>query len=319
LLYTILKIPAQIAFYFYCRHLSVNSHSILKTEGPLLIAANHPNSFLDAIIVATLFKRPIYSLARGDAFTNRFVTFLLRSMKIMPVYRISEGAENLNENYSTFDKCKEIFKKNGIVLIFSEGLCLNEWHLRSLKKGTARLALDSWNQGIPLKILPLGINYHSFNSFGKNIILRFGSMITRKDIDTENIQGKSISSFNNTLKNKLQSLVIEIPINDNKKIKDNFYFPISKTVRILLSLPALAGFVIHAPLYIPIKFFIYKKTSHTVHYDSIMACALFLMYPIYLMAISLILFSLTCSWWCYSLVLVLPFFAWSYLQLKKQF
>lgn len=319
MLYTILKIPARIAFYFYCRKLSVNFHSIFKTEGPLLIAANHPNSFLDAIIVATLFKRPVYSLARGDAFTNRFVTFLLRSMKIMPVYRISEGAENLNENYSTFDKCKEIFKKNGIVLIFSEGLCLNEWHLRSLKKGTARLALDSWNEGIPLKILPLGINYQSFNSFGKNIILRFGSMINRKDIDTGNIQGKSILLFNNILKNKLQSLVIEIPINDYEKIKDNFYFQISKTFRILLLLPAFTGLVIHAPLYIPIKFYVYKKTIDTVHYDSIIACALFMLYPIYLIVISMILFSITSSCWSYSLILILPFFAWSYLQLKKQF
>jgi len=237
----------------------------------------------------------------------------------MPVYRISEGAENLNENYSTFDKCKEIFKKNGIVLIFSEGLCLNEWHLRSLKKGTARLALDSWNEGIPLKILPLGINYQSFNSFGKNIILRFGSMINRKDIDTGNIQGKSILLFNNILKNKLQSLVIEIPINDYEKIKDNFYFQISKTFRILLLLPAFTGLVIHAPLYIPIKFYVYKKTIDTVHYDSIIACALFMLYPIYLIVISMILFSITSSCWSYSLILILPFFAWSYLQLKKQF
>ena len=75
----------------------------------------------------------------------------------------------MEHNYETFAACKEIFKKDGIVLIFSEGRCINEWHLRSLMKGTARLAISSWEDGIELVILPTGINYQSFNVFGKNI------------------------------------------------------------------------------------------------------------------------------------------------------
>jgi 1-acyl-sn-glycerol-3-phosphate acyltransferase len=103
---------------------------MLSAQGPLLIASNHPNSFLDAIIVATLFKKPVYSLARGDSFKNKFYASLLRSLNMFPVYRISEGAENLEQNYETFEKCKDIFKEEGIVLIFSEGRCVNEWKLR---------------------------------------------------------------------------------------------------------------------------------------------------------------------------------------------
>ena len=81
------------------------------SKGPLLIAANHPNSFLDAIIVATLFKNPVYSLARGDAFNGKLITKILTSLNMLPVYRISEGAENLDNNYSTFDECQDIFQK----------------------------------------------------------------------------------------------------------------------------------------------------------------------------------------------------------------
>ena len=69
----------------------------LNEKGPLLIAANHPNSFLDAIIVSTLFKRPVYSLARGDAFAGKFFTTILTSLNMLPVYRISEGPENLEK------------------------------------------------------------------------------------------------------------------------------------------------------------------------------------------------------------------------------
>ena len=142
MIFDIIKIPAKFAIKIYCRQLKINNNKILSSKGPLLIACNHPNSFLDAVILATIFKKPIYSLARGDSFKNKYIAKILASLNILPVYRISEGAENLNNNYDTFAKCREIFKKNGIVLIFSEGLCINEWKLRLLKKGTARLAIS---------------------------------------------------------------------------------------------------------------------------------------------------------------------------------
>ena len=62
---------------------------------------------------------------------------------MLPVYRPSEGVENLSENYKTFDTCIELFKRGEIVLIFSEGLCVNEWHLRPLKKEQQGLPINA--------------------------------------------------------------------------------------------------------------------------------------------------------------------------------
>ena len=107
---------------------------MLNEKGPLLLACNHPNSFLDSVILNTLFEQPVWSLARGDVFKKPFYAKLLTALKILPVYRTSEGVENLSENYKTFDACIRIFKSNGIVTIYSEGKCINEWHLRPLKK-----------------------------------------------------------------------------------------------------------------------------------------------------------------------------------------
>ena len=154
MLYSFVKIIARLALPIYCRNIAINKKELLKHKGPLLLAVNHPNSFLDAIILCTLFDGTVYSLARGDAFKNKFFAKILFLFKMFPVYRVSEGVENMDENYKTFDQCKEIFKQNGIVLIFSEGRCINEWHLRPLMKGTARLAISSWEEGIPLQVLP---------------------------------------------------------------------------------------------------------------------------------------------------------------------
>ncbi|OYY16384.1 MAG: glycerol acyltransferase, partial [Sphingobacteriia bacterium 35-40-8] len=126
----------------------------MAIKGPVLICANHPNSFLDAIIVAALFKEPIHFLARGDAFNKPWHASLLKLLHMFPVYRLSEGKENLGLNETAFENSRKILRKNGIVLIFIEGICLNKNNLQPFKKGAARIAFSSWKEGIPLRILP---------------------------------------------------------------------------------------------------------------------------------------------------------------------
>ncbi len=321
MLYKLLHFPAKLALLIWCRHLRINNKKILNANGPLLIAANHPNSFLDAILLCAIFKQPIYSLARGDAFKNNFIHKILTSLKMFPVYRVSEGVENLEENYKTFEDCIQVFKQNGIVLIFSEGRCVNEWHLRPLKKGTARLAISAWEQGIPLKVIPLGLNYNSFNSFGKNIIANFGQFITPQNIafKNEDAYGVKVQTFNAALKAQLEKLVIEITPADKKIIKKTFEVPISSFKKTLLFIPALLGYLLHAPFFIPIQKFAYKKFGKIDHYDSVMVGFLFLLYPFYLLTMAFIAYLLLGSFWWLLVFVLLPFFAWSYVAVKKQF
>ncbi len=319
MLYHFIKFLARLAIQFYCRHISINKKHLLQLEGPLMLAANHPNSFLDAIILCTLFDRPVYSLARGDAFKNKTVANILFKLKMLPVYRVTEGVENLEENYKTFDLCKEIFKKNGIVLIFSEGRCVNEWHLRPLMKGTARLAISSWEDGIPLKILPVGINYSSFTKFGKNVKLFFGDFITAKDITTGEGHGKAIQSFNSNLSQQLQPFIFEIEANDTKALHQAFHVPQSVLKKALLFIPSIAGWLIHAPLFYPVKNYVQHSKLEKEHYDSVVVGILLLAYPLYLLLISSIVFGCTQRWESFLLLLLLPFTAWAHAQLRKQF
>jgi 1-acyl-sn-glycerol-3-phosphate acyltransferase len=319
MLYGIVKILARVAIKLYCRHIDLNKKALLQLKGPLLLAANHPDSFLDAIILCTLFNQPVYSLARGDAFKNKLYAKILFKLKMLPVYRVSEGVENLEENYKTFDLCKEIFKKNGIVLIFSEGKCINEWHLRPLMKGTARLAISSWEEGIPLKILPVGINYSSFTKFGKNVKLFFGDFITAKEITTGEGYGKAIQSFNSNLSEQLQPFVFEIDTNDTTRLHQAFYVPQSTLKKALLFIPSVAGWLIHAPLFYPVKNYVQYSKLEKEHYDSVVVGILLLAYPVYLLEITSFVFGFTHRWESFLLLLLLPFTAWAHVQLRKQF
>lgn len=281
----------------------------------MLFASNHPNSFLDGMILTTLLDQPLYSLARGDAFKIKWVGRLLRRLKLLPVYRTSEGIENLGHNYTTFDACQETFRQNGMVLIFSEGRCENEWHLRPLKKGTARLSITSWKQNIPLKVLPTAFNYSSFKKFGKEVHLFFGDWIEPDGILDQETEGKQFLLFNEKLEQQLHKMVYEIEPADNAIIKR--IFPVKRrTSFYLLALPAIIGWVLHAPLFYSCKIFA-QRFMNSGHYDSVLTSLLLILYPIYLLILAVIAFAFH-PLLAIGAVILSPFTAWACVQVKYQ-
>ena len=46
-------------------------------------------------------------------------------------------------------------------------------------------------------------------------------------------------------------------------------------------MPAIAGLIIHAPLYLPIKAFTLSRTGDNDHYDSVLTALLLFTYPVY--------------------------------------
>ena len=318
MLYAILKVIVRLAARIFCRKIIINKPELLKEKGPMILACSHPNSFLDAVLMDILFEKPIWSLTRGDAFLNKRITKLFYKLKMLPVYRPSEGVENLSENYKTFDACIELFKRGEIVLIFSEGLCENEWHLRPLKKGTARLAYKCQQENIPLKILPVGINYSSFTRFGKNLIVNFGTIFTANDFDKNLSDGAWNQVFNNRLQQELSPLVFEIEKKDKKRQKELLEIDPSLFTKILLAIPAAIGWLIHAPLYLPIKHWVHKKYNNSGHVDAMQIVLPLFIYPFYLLLIIFLLFFTLNTYWVFLLIIILPFTAWSYVQVKGQ-
>ena len=318
MLYSFVKILARLAFPLYRRNIEINKKELLRHKGPLILACNHPNSFLDAIILCTLFDGSIYSLARGDAFKNKTAAKFLRLFKMFPVYRVSEGVENLEENYTTFKLCKDLFKRKGIVLIFSEGRCINEWHLRPLKKGTARLAISSWQGGIDVQVLPVAINYSSFSRFGKNIKLFFGDIITKEQVNYKGTDGNAIRQFNEILKLQLEKHVYEIDKTDKATQHKIFYVKQPALKKTILFIPAAIGYFVHAPLFYLLKLLGNKLIKEEGHDDSKIVAFLFLFYPLFLLLVSLLLLFFTGYWYSLLLLLMLPFTAWAFVQLKPQ-
>ncbi len=211
-------------------------------------------------------------------------------------------------------------EQNKTILIFSEGICKNEWNLRSLKKGTARLAIQAWENGIPLRVIPVGINYSSFRLFGKNVHLNFGKSITQLEVPPQSSDGLRNQLFNQLLQASLQQLVYEIPSSDHQLLEDKLGSGVSILVKKLLFLPAQLGRIIHFPLYTLIYRFTIRKFGNTGHCDSVVSALLLLSYPFYL-ALVYVLLVLAGASLTISLITALsfPLLAWCHVKIKPQF
>lgn len=276
--YQLIKITVRLALKIFCREICINHPGLLKTVGPFLITANHPNSFLDAVIIGSVFKRPVHYLTRGDAFTRPWHNKMLRLLNMIPVYRLSEGKENLALNEGAFGRSKEILAQNGIVLIFIEGVSKQTHELQPFKKGAARIALDS-RELENFRVMPLGIAYHSFDRFGKLVNINIGEPVGVQTLLFFEEEAKNMRQFNFCMHEKIERLLIGP---NSKKNKNSALWP-------FLCLPAMAGFILHIPLYTFLKKAIRKKTAGTVFFDSVLFGSLLILYPLYLMLAAIFL------------------------------
>ena len=320
MLYASIKLAGRLAIKILCRRIRISDPGMLKRRGPMLLAVNHPNSFLDSILLDLLFEAPVWALARGDAFRNKTHARLLRKLNILPVYRSSEGVSNLSINYQTFDACVALFRQDQIVTIYSEARCVNEWHLRPLKKGTARLAIQTWEAGIPLTVVPVGLNYSSFRSIGKNVDINIGEPIHAYDVPADTTDGQRLNAFNQLLLQRLQPLVYEIDKHDKPMLEKKLGVAVSPFEKIVWYVPARAGQLFHWPLYKPIQKIALHYFDRTGHYDSVVSSLLLLLYPVYLLLMCGLLWWSTHSFYAtLALLIAAPFCAWCRVRIKPQF
>ncbi len=262
----LLKLFIRAALWLFCSKIHIKNKHLLVKKGPLLIIANHPNSFLDAIIIASQYKRRVFFLARGDAFNKPLHRYLLRSLNMIPVYRLREGRENLHLNEYAFKESIKLLKAGEAVLVFIEGICINDHELQPLKKGTTRILEGVHKDGIFPTIHILGIAYNQLRGIGKIVNIS----IIKFDFLKPMVTAKDRVSFNNQVAVLLKEN-ISIPIQKTRFKKNPLYY-------------------FHYHFYGVIAKRVANKTRDTVFYDSVLFSILLFSYPLFLLALFTILY-----------------------------
>lgn len=287
---------------------------------PVLMASNHSGSFFDAIVIGASLPQPIHTLTRGDAFKKPKAAFWLRQINLIPVFRASEGRQNVLNLDVTTKESMDAMRKGDSVVIFSEGLCINEWKLRPLGKGTARMAYNAWYGagGLPdMVVLPTGVNYEQFRGADKRVSVQFGEGIVKEDLRTNpDDYEKWLREFNDILQVKMNQEILTLPegISKEEKTKamDAFFGPDSNPPKgsTLYNLMGKFGRFIHRPLYHFYTKKIGKMTARTVFYDSALFGMMVYTYPIIVTLIAIIIGLLAGFKWGFLTFLVLPLLAW---------
>ncbi|MEN9381608.1 MAG: hypothetical protein RI940_489 [Bacteroidota bacterium] len=262
----ILKQFIRAALWLFCSDINIKNKHLLNNKEPLLIIANHPNSFLDAIIIGAQYNRPINFLARGDVFTKKHHRYLLRLLNMIPVYRLREGKQYLHLNEYAFKESVRLINKGEAVLIFIEGNCTNEHKLHPFKKGTARIVEKLYEQNISYQIHIAGIAYNHFRGIGKKVNLCISEFTLLKKVNG----AKDKLDFNKA--------VFEI-------LSDNIFPPTQKTI--IYKTPL---YYFHYLYYQLIHKIVDVKTRGTVFYDSVLFSLLLFTYPLFLLFIFYILY-----------------------------
>jgi len=164
MIYNFFRILSNIAIRVYYGKIEVSGIENIPKGVPLLIASNHPNGFLEPIIIGCIFPRPLHFMVRGDVFRMKWLKpFLVRTNQI-PIFRFKDGFSELRKNDSSLQVAYKELDKGAAIILFIEGGTLNIKKLRPFQKGLARMAssyVDREGGRKDLHVLPVAINFVS--------------------------------------------------------------------------------------------------------------------------------------------------------------
>lgn len=215
MLYSFLSGLLRIALRVFFKRIVVQHSDYIPTKGPVIICANHPNTFMDPIVLAMQLKRPVFFLAKGALFQSAFAKWMLPKLNMIPVYRQQDNPGDVKKNDETFSKCYEHLENGGAILIFPEGVSIAGRKLKEIKTGAARIALGAEARNdfsLNVKILNVGLNYQNPHKFNQNIFINIEKPIEVKNYQqkyvADNIQ--SAKDLTQEIANQLERLIINI-------------------------------------------------------------------------------------------------------------
>lgn len=199
---------------FY-KNIIVEGLENIPKNGPIIFAPNHQNALMDPLAVLFTSHKQIVFLARADIFKNKIIAKFLNFLKILPVFRLRDGKENLNNNDITFNVAVKVLESGQNVGLFPEARHNNKRRLLDFKKGIPRLAFlaeEKNDFNLNIKIIPVGIYYSKYNKMRSILHVRYGKPISVRDFKDEYLATpqKAMLSLRDEMEEAIRPLMIDI-------------------------------------------------------------------------------------------------------------
>lgn len=190
MLYGFLRWIAGIALHWFYSDIKVVGHTRVPVSGPIIVAANHPNALVDALVAGWILPRRLSITAKATLVENPILAILFRMLGIVPLRRVSDekkkaldGTLDPSRNEGAFDRVIQVLRESGVVLIFPEGKIQNELRIAPLRSGLARIALQARGekQIRRIQIVPLGLKFQAKGEPSSMVVAEFAEPI---DVDS---------------------------------------------------------------------------------------------------------------------------------------
>lgn len=224
MIYRVLKVIVKISLRIFFRKIVITKAVPLPTKGPLIIVVNHPNTFMDPIIVATLFKQQVGFLGNASIFVHRVVNAIFEYFHVIRVYRQKDVPEGVKpDNAQSFKDSFKYLANGNTLMIFPEGNSYHELKLRKIKTGAARIALgaeEQYNYELGIQILPVGLYYSNPKRFRSKLYINTGKPFTTdtfiKAYQADTVQG--VQQMTERVKKALEENVITTEDEEHEKL-----------------------------------------------------------------------------------------------------
>lgn len=159
-----------------CTRVSYSSARVegdIPKDGDVILAPNHSNTLMDALVVLRTRRGPTVFGARADIFLKPTAAKVLRFLKILPMARERDGIGTIRDSMFAFDEIDDTLAHGIPFCLFPEGRHRTEREILPLQKGVARIAFRSARER-QTYIVPTGINYSDFFHYRGRCLLRYG-------------------------------------------------------------------------------------------------------------------------------------------------
>lgn len=178
-MYDFLRYYVDIVMKLSYRKIKYVGKEFIPKDGAIILAPNHTNALMDAMVVLGMDHQPKVFVARADIFRNPKIAKILKWLKIMPIMRMRDGYEEVKKNNETIERAVDVLRDRVPFCIFPEGTHQTKYSSLPLAKGIFRIAFQAQElmPDMPLYIVPVGIRYGSFFRFRSTVRVQIGEPI----------------------------------------------------------------------------------------------------------------------------------------------
>ena len=215
-MYDFLRYYVDVVMRLSYRKIKYVGREFIPKDGAVILAPNHTNALMDAMVVLGMDHRPKVFVARADIFRNPKIAKILKWLKIMPIMRMRDGIEEVKKNNETIERAVDVLRDRVPFCIFPEGTHQAKYSSLPLAKGIFRIAFQAQElmPDMPLYIVPVGIRYGSFFRFRSTARVQIGEPINVGNFIKEHqdmTQAEQMTAIRELLTERIHNSIFYIP------------------------------------------------------------------------------------------------------------